>query len=43
MPKIGKVLQCKCVKGNKENLYIVRVMRSDTIVEHVPHEESHVV
>ena len=43
MPKSGKILQCKQVKCNAEDLYTISVMKTDTAVGHVLHEKSHVV
>ena len=43
MPELGKILQCKQVKGNAEDLYTISVMKTDIAVGYVPHEKSHVV
>ena len=42
MPEIGEILQCEQERGNPENSYAVSMTKDDTIVGHVPHEESHV-
>ena len=43
MPEIGEILECKQERDNPEDLYAVSVIKEDTIVGHVPRENSRVV